>query len=244
MAHTATKTRRPVANAPYLAAPTCPLPLAMSLPPTPLHGALPAPDASPERARIVAAALDMYLHQGMAAVEAADVARYLRLAEERVHYWFADKATLVAASIETHALRVYNEACQHKEQSNSAVEELLLLRNWASGEMHPRLGLFFQELATDYPASHERWQQHMQGFPVELLRTNLHWGVQQGFYHPTLEVEQAVTRWFENTHIMRAAAATEQADMHRTLLEQFIASIVTPAGALVVRRLQEAYPFY
>jgi len=204
----------------------------------------PEPDASPERARIVAAALALYLHQGMAAVAAADVARYLRLAEERIHHWFADKASLVAAAIEAHALGVYYEARRHKAQSSSAVEELLLLRNWASGEMLPHLRLFFEQLATDYPASHQRWQQHMQGFPVELLRANLHWGVQQGFYHPDLDVEHAVRRWFEHTRILRTAVAVEQADMHLALLEQFMAGIVTPTGALVVRRLQEAYPFY
>lgn len=199
-----------------------------------------------EQARIVEAAQVLYFQRGIAEVSLAEVAHYLRLPESTVLHWFADKATLVEAVVEAHARAVYDEMGRHKANSSTAVEELLALRNWASAEMQRNLAPFFQQLAADYPAGRQRWQAHMASFPLEHLRDNLHWGIAQALYRDGLDVDFLVRLWFHQMSTLDNAAAVglEGADMHRTLLEHFLAGIVTPARALVARRLQEAYPFY
>jgi AcrR family transcriptional regulator len=193
---------------------------------------------------MVAAAQALYFQHGIAEVAMAEVAHYLRLPESRVLHWFPGKAPLVDAVVDAHAQAIYEELCQHHARSSTAVEELLALRNWASEEMKRSLVPFFQQLAADYPASQLRWQAHMAGFPVDHLRNNLRWGILQDLYRADLDVEAMTRHWFQQTRILRTDAALDRADMHRTLLEQFLGEIVTPAGALVARRLQEAHPFY
>lgn len=199
-----------------------------------------------ERARIVAAARALYLQQGITAVSMADIGDYLRMPERAVCHWFPEKAPLVAAVIDAHAHFVRAELGRHKEFCTTAVEELLALRNWISAEMNVSLSPFFQQLEADYPASRQRWEAHMADFPVEHLRTNLRWGIAQALYHPALDVESQVEHWFEQVRTLGPpeAAGQDGAEVHRAMLETFLAGIVTPAGALVARRLQEAEPFY
>ncbi|GAB3638140.1 hypothetical protein GCM10027422_37300 [Hymenobacter arcticus] len=222
----------------------------MLLPPTLATAALdpdPAqlPDAH-ERTRVVAAARELYLQQGIAEVSMADIGRHLRMPEHAVRRWFADKTPLVEAVVDAHAMFIHTELFRHKEHCSTAVEELLILRNWISQEMKVSLSPFFQQLAADYPACRQRWQAYMTSFPVEHLRNNLRWGILQDLYHATLDMDVHVERWFAQVRTLGApeAAGVESAEAHRAMLDVFMAGITTPAGALVARRLQEAHPFY
>ncbi|MBF9141942.1 TetR/AcrR family transcriptional regulator [Hymenobacter properus] len=197
-----------------------------------------------ERARIVAVAHALYVSQGIAAVSVADIAGCLRLSPGRVLHHFPHKAALIGAVVDAQVQAIYQQLCLHRAHSSNAVEELLALRNWASAEMKPGLVPFFQQLAADFPAEQQRWQSHVAGFSTKHLCHNLRWGIQQCLYRPDLDVDAQARRWCEKTRIFRTAAAIDRADMHRALLNNFIAAIVTPAGALAVRRLQEAHPFY
>lgn len=199
-----------------------------------------------ERARVVAAARALYLHQGIAAVSMADIGRYLRMPEHAVRRWFTDKAPLVQAVVDAHAEFVEAELLRHQLPCTTAVEELLVLRNWVSAEMSVSLSPFFQQLAADYPECRQCWQTHMAGFPVAHLRQNLHRGISEMLYHSTLDVEMQVAQWFRQVRTLGTpeAAGLDGAEAHRALMEAFMASIVTPAGALVARRLQEAAPYY
>lgn len=199
-----------------------------------------------ECARIVAAARGLYLQQGIAEVSMADIGRHLRMPEHVVRRWFAEKAPLVAAVVDAHAAFIQAELHRHKDDCSTAVEELLILRNWISQEMNVSLSPFFQQLETDYPDCRQRWQAHMDSFPIEHLRNNLRWGITQDLYHPTLDVDVHVERWFAQVRKLREPETdgVDGAAAHRARLDAFMASITTPAGALVARRLQEAYPFY
>ncbi|RZK52352.1 MAG: TetR family transcriptional regulator [Hymenobacter sp.] len=207
--------------------------------PTGLFGA-------PERARIVAAARALYLQQGIAEVSMADIGRYLRMPEHAVQRWFAGKAPLVEAVVEAHADFIRAELARHQAHCTTAVEELLMLRNWISAEMSVSLSPFFRQLAASYPAGQQRWQAYMASFPVEHLRSNLHRGISQGLYDYQLDVELRVAGWFRQVGALGTPEATglELSEARRALMADFLASIVTPAGALVARRLQEAAPFY
>jgi AcrR family transcriptional regulator len=199
-----------------------------------------------ERARVVAAARALYLHQGIAEVSMDDIGRYLRMPEHAVRRWFPAKAPLVQAVVDAHAEFVAAELHRHQGPCTTAVEELLVLRNWVSDEMSVSLSPFFQQLAADYPECRQCWQAHMAGFPVAHLRQNLHRGIGEMLYHSTLDVEVEVAQWFQQMRTLGTpeAAGLDGGDAHRALMETFLASIVTPAGALVARRLQEAAPYY
>ena len=199
-----------------------------------------------ERERIVEAARGLYLRQGIREVSMADLARHLRVPEPAVQHWFPTLPLLVGAVVAAHIELVRAALSRHQQQYSTAVEELLALRNWVSGELQDNTGPFFAQLATDFPAEHQRWHDHMRSFPVAHLRANLLQGLAQGLYHPDLDVEARVADWFAQFDALAVtgAAQASAAERHTTLLNAFLASIVTPAGALVARRLQEAAPYY
>ena len=69
----------------------------------------------------------------------------------------------------------------------------------------------------------------------------------QGLYQPALDAEKLVREWFEQLRELAPAPAfatePDRAERHRALFDKFLAGLVTPAGALVARRLQEAAPY-
>lgn len=199
-----------------------------------------------ERTRIVEAARVLYLRLGIAEVSMADIARHVRIPEHAVRRWFPGPAPLVEAVVEAHADLVRTELSNHQERYSTAVEELLALRNWVSSELQHNTGPFFQQLEAQFPTQHQRWHAHMRTFPVAHLRANLHRGVEQGLYHATLDVEAQVASWFAQYDALPTTgeAQASAAERHTAMLNAFLATLVTPAGALVARRLQEGAPYY
>lgn len=199
-----------------------------------------------EQARIVEAAQALYFSHGIAEVTMPDLARYLRLPEHAVQRWFPSTELLVGAVMKARVAAVQAELSSYHERFTTAVEELLALRNWVSSELQVNSGPFFQQCAAHYPDTHAYWHAHMTHFPQERLQANLEVGIRQGLYRADLVVAQELANWAEQAEALRTAGGPEAdaASQHQTLANNFLARIVTPAGALVARRLQEAAPYY
>ncbi|WP_324680673.1 TetR/AcrR family transcriptional regulator [Hymenobacter sp. GOD-10R] len=91
--------------------------------------AIPYPDEPADRERIMAAAQELYLQHGIATVALADFADHVGLPESRVTHLFSDKEPLVWAVVNELSYVLHAKLSEHKERSDNAVEELLILRD-------------------------------------------------------------------------------------------------------------------
>lgn len=110
-------------------------------------------------------------------------------------------------------------------------------------------GPVFWELAQDYPATWQLWQEHCTGFVVEYLRDNLRWGMRQELYHSYLDIDFLPRFWVQQisaspTTGMSDSPGLDPVDVRQTIAAHFMAGIITPTGAAVARRLQESPPDY
>ena len=205
-----------------------------------------AHQARQERPRVLAAAQALYFQQGIEAVSMADIARYLSLPEATVLAQFGSKEALVEAVMIAYAAHIQQALLLQKAQSSTAVEEVLALRAWMRQEISQIRDVFFRQLEMHYPGSWQRWLDVRTALLLSHIRGNLRLGIQQELYRESLDVEFLSRLWLQQLNNLRTAGAAglEPAEVHHTLLEHFLAGIVTPAGAYVSRRLQEGPPFY
>jgi AcrR family transcriptional regulator len=198
------------------------------------------------RPRILWAAKSLYVERGVVAVSLADIARYLSVPETTVEKWFPDKDDLVQNVMEAHKASISEAFLQHKESSRNAIEEMLAVRTWVRQEMYQSHGLFMGQVEAHYPASWQRWLDFRTGFLLDHVRTNLSWGISQDLYRDNLNVDFLARLWLQQMGSLTTAAALglDPAEAHHALVDHFLAGIVTPAGAYVLRRMQEAPPFY
>ena len=201
--------------------------------------------------QIVAVAQTLYFQAGIAGVSMADVAARLDQPESVVLAGFpAGKAALVQAVLESYADQMHAELSQLRQQCTTAVEELLALRVLVSQKMGQGSTAFFREAEAHYPVAWRQWQAQRSGFMLDYVRTNLRQGIAQELYHEGLDVGFLARLWQQQMRNLRTADAEAEAEglsparMHHTLVAHFLAGIVTPAGAYVARRLQEAEPYY
>jgi AcrR family transcriptional regulator len=200
-----------------------------------------------EYGRIVAAALDLFLQRGLVAVSLAEVALRLRMPLGALERHFpAGKPALVQVALQEHLREVHQQLAQQQLASSNAVEELLAMRRF----MHQLIGeaghLFFRELYRYYPRTWRHFAHACTRFTGAYLRANFRRGVQEGFYWPDLAAEALIERWLREAAEQQDAAcsASELAEARHAHLSQLLASLATPLGAYVARRLQEAPPYY
>lgn len=199
------------------------------------------------RSHIVAVAQTLYFQDGIATVSMADVAARLDQPESIVLAAFpAGKEALVQAVLESHAHQMHAELEQLHQQCTTAVEELLALRVLVSQKMGQGNMSFFQETEAQYPTAWRQWQAQRGAFMLDYVRANLRQGIAQELYYEGLDVEFLARLWQQQMRNLRTVddEGLSPARMHYTLVAHFLAGIVTPTGAYVARRLQEAEPYY
>jgi AcrR family transcriptional regulator len=198
------------------------------------------------RPRILRAAKSLYVERGVVAVSLADIAHYLSVPESMVEQWFPSKDQLVQDVMEAHKANIHDAFLQHKESSRNAVEEMLAVRTWVRQEMYQSQNLFLGQVEAHYPASWQQWLDFRAGFLLDHVRTNLGWGISQNLYRDNLNVDFLARLWLQQMGSLSTAAALglDPAEAHHALVDHFLSGIVTANGAYVLRRLQEAPPFY
>ncbi|GAB2867982.1 TetR/AcrR family transcriptional regulator [Hymenobacter ruber] len=209
--------------------------------------ALAEPPGALDRSHAVAIAQTLYFQAGIAAVSMADVAARLDLPESVVLAEFpAGKEALVQAVLKSYGEQMRAELEQLRRQCSTAVEELLAVRVLVNQKMAQGNTAFFRDAEVLYPAVWQQWQAQRNAHMFAYVRANLCQGIAQQLYQEGLDVDFLARLWQQQMRNLRTADAEflSPAQMHHTLVAHFLAGIVTPAGAYVTRRLQEAEPFY
>lgn len=207
----------------------------------------PAEQTSYEHPRIVAAAKNLFLQRGLAAVSLADVALTLRMPLGAIERHFpAGKATLVQAALVDHLLTTHQQFEQQHLDSTNAVEELLAMRRFTQQRIGDIGALVFHELEAYYPSSWRYFRYVRARFMRHYLQANLQRGMREGLYHPDLDPEALSRQWLQQVSDQQMAAHTpaELATARYAHLNRFLASITTSLGNYVAQRLQEAPPYY
>jgi AcrR family transcriptional regulator len=203
--------------------------------------------ARQERARIVDTAQGLYLERGVGLVSLADVAFALRIPVVAVERQFPDgQPALLKLVLESHLRYIHDNLEQLRDTCRNAVEALLAMRRFMQQQMSGSRSLLLPEVEALAPALWRHTQRTRLLFMRKYLRDNLQQGIQEGLYHADLDVKGQVRQWLwqVDEKLLAATTPTEAVELYYNHLSELLARITTPVGAYVVRRLQEAPPYY
>jgi AcrR family transcriptional regulator len=203
--------------------------------------------ARQERARIVAIAQGLYLERGVGLVTLADVAFALRIPIAAVERQFPEgQPALRKLVLESHLRYIHDNLEQLRDACRNAVEALLAMRRFMQQQMSGSRSLLLPEIEALDPALWRHTQRTRLLFMRTYLRANLQQGIQEGLYRADLDVRSRVRQWLRQVDAKLLAAPTppEAVELYYNHLSELLADITTPVGAYVVRRLQEAPPYY
>lgn len=200
-----------------------------------------------EQARIVAAAQDLFMERGLAPVTLPDVALAVRLPVALLERYFpVGKDALVPAVTARYLAAFQQRLTDNQSQSSNAVEEMLRLRRSLTDVPADMRSLFLRDLQTSYPAQYQQLEAVRTASVLAYMRQNLLRGQAEALYQPDVDVEAVAYHWLQqaNATLYVVADAQALADRMTANTNEFLQRVTTPAGAFLIRRLQEAAPYY
>jgi hypothetical protein len=80
--------------------------------------------------------------------------------------------------------------CVHyQEKSKDAVEELLLMMQYLNSLFRNMNAIVLHDMKKHHPAAYQLFRDHMQGFVLNSIRTNLKRGIEEGLYRAEVDIE-------------------------------------------------------
>jgi len=144
---------------------------------------------SEQETKILVQATAIYMKYGVKSVTMDEMARQLGISKKTLYVYVADKNDLVEKCV----LMVHEgEICQIgiiNEKSKNAIDEILEISRFVSGELkkiHPSI---FFDLAKYHPEALKIMTNHKQEFVRGCVINNLQKGIEQGVYRKNLNVE-------------------------------------------------------
>lgn len=192
---------------------------------------------------ILQKASELFLEQGFKSVTMDDIANELGISKKTIYQYYASKPELVEKTILFINSKISRELAHHLSSDLDSITEML--------EAHRKIDEIFtinksasiHQLKKYYPKIAQKVRSiHLTQY-LNLLQKNLKKGIEQGLYHPDIDIEFS-SRFFFSSHI-----ALEDTDIfpekdfdlnliHKQHLEYYIRSIATQKGYLKLEELK------
>jgi len=144
---------------------------------------------SEQETKILVQATAIYMKYGIKSVTMDEMARQLGISKKTLYMFVSDKNELVEKCV---LLAHEGEICQIgiiNEKNKNAIDEILEISRFVSGELkkiHPSI---FFDLAKYHPDALKIMTNHKQEFVRGCVINNLQKGIEQGLYRENLNVE-------------------------------------------------------
>jgi len=118
-----------------------------------------------------------------------DIATHLGISKKTLYKWFENKDQIVVAVIAGHLNGVQGECEVIVGHARNAVDEMVLMMDWAKRQFSNVNPNAIHDLRKYYPAAWSLFHAHKNKYILSQIQANLHRGVQEGLYRADLDVE-------------------------------------------------------
>lgn len=139
--------------------------------------------------RIVRAAQELFMRNGIKSVSMDDIAAHLSMSKKTLYKWFENKDQIVHAAILQHLDQTQGDCNTLVGQSDSAVAELVKMMSWMKSQfadIHPSI---FHDLQKYHPVAWQLWLEHKNKYILDQIVDNLRRGMTEGLYRADLDVD-------------------------------------------------------
>ena len=184
---------------------------------------------------------DVFMRYGIKSVNMDDVARELKMSKKTLYKYVRDKLDLVCQVMKGHCDLEVSTLANLVTDSENAIDELILISNYVSGqlnEVHPSIHYDLQKY---YPEAWEVFYEHKNGYVLECVMLNLKRGIEEGLYRENINAEILSRLYVAKIDMVfdPAVFPTRQfrfSEVHREMVRYHIRGIASDKG---IEYLQE-----
>ncbi|TGE17204.1 TetR/AcrR family transcriptional regulator [Hymenobacter elongatus] len=139
--------------------------------------------------RILVAAVELFMRNGIRSVSMDDIATHLAMSKKTLYKWFENKDQIVLAVMQGHLSKEEVDCELAFATGGNALEAMFNLINWHKemlANLHPSI---FHDLQKYYPQAWQLFEQHKNTFILQKIADNLRRGMAEGLYRPDLDVD-------------------------------------------------------
>lgn len=149
--------------------------------------------------RILQGALHQFLVMGIRAVTMDDVARELGISKKTLYRFFANKADLVARSVQFTFWQIKSSLEEISNKSTNAIDELFEFDAQMTEVVKSQKPMIINQLRKYYPDTHNWLYTNRKDLMLALTARNLEKGVRQGMYRSDLNIRYIALMYYAQT---------------------------------------------
>lgn len=186
-------------------------------------------------ARIAEAAFTLFKQYGVRSITLDEIALQLGISKKTIYEHFTGKNELVT-EIVRHRIRLTQEKfVELTGRSADAIEANILMMQYLDSLFRNMNPIVLVDLKKYHPEAFQVYQEHMYGFLVEAMRTNIRRGIREGLYREDINIEVMAYYRVESCNLCFQPEAFpkdhfEMSRVQRELLEHFLFGIATEKG--------------
>lgn len=194
--------------------------------------------------RIREKATELFLRYGIRSISMDDIATQLGMSKKTIYQSFADKDELVEAVVDAEISNMQEECLVTQGQSHNAVEEIFLTMEMVQEQFRNLNPVLIYDLQKFHIRSYQRFMDHKNRFLLEIIRTNLAKGMDEGLYRPDLNVDVLSKFRLESMMIpfnmdLFPPSKYNLADVTQVIMEHFLFGVATEEGFRLILKYQK-----
>lgn len=182
---------------------------------------------------------DSFMRIGLRSLSMVDIARLLGTSKKTLYECVSSKEDLLECVLEYFFRNEHQFAEESRLQSRSAIDQMIMIRDHVLGLIQHLSPTLIYDMEKFYPRSWHSFLERRSNFVMEIIRTNLEEGIQEGLYRGDINTEA-----ISNLYSYMAASIIDRLDDNdpmdkKALFSEFIKyhlyGISTPRGQELIR---------
>lgn len=163
------------------------------------------------------------------------IANVLGISKKTIYIYFEDKNQLVDAVMDAELIKSQEQINSLNTKAKNAIHEILLTMDFIRQDFQNLNPIIIHDLERFYPMTFMKFNEHINGFLLNIIKSNLKKGIEQGFYKASIQIDimakyriQTMTLPFNQ--MVFPANKYNLIEVTEVLLEHFMYGLVTPKG--------------
>jgi AcrR family transcriptional regulator len=184
------------------------------------------------------------MQYGIRSVSMDDIANNLAMSKKTLYQYFADKDELVEAVVEGHINEVEVDCMNCRKEAKDAIHEIFLTMEHIMEEFNNMNPMLVYDLEKFHFKAYQRFRNYKDKFLLQIIRSNIEWGIKDDLYRPDLNVDVLSKFRIESIMIPFNVAVFPPgkynlAETSGIIIEHFIYGLATVKGHKLIQKYNE-----
>ena len=198
----------------------------------------------PNKERILLKAEELFLQYDIRSVSMDDIANNLGMSKKTPYQYFADKDELVDAVVDGRVRGIQGDCLVCRKGAKDAVHEIFITMDRVMQELNNMNPMLLHDLEKFHFRAYQRFREHKDKFLMQIVRSNIEWGIKDELYRADLNVDVMSKFRIESLMIpfnvnTFPPGKYSLATTSELIIEHFVYGLATVKGHKVIQKYNE-----